>query len=97
MAEAQQEGRTREGRGPREGRPPREGGFREGGGRDDRRLSSAGARRMPRRLRRPRHDAPRVAGQQVPGREALHAERLHAPCGLARHGLGQGVQFDAPV
>jgi CRISPR type III-A-associated protein Csm2 len=35
MAEAQQETRTREGRGPREGRHPREGGSREG--RDDRR------------------------------------------------------------
>ncbi len=38
MAEAQQETKTREGRGPREGRRPREGGAREGGGRDDRRF-----------------------------------------------------------
>jgi len=38
MAEAQQETKTREGRGPREGRRPREGGPREGSGRDDRRF-----------------------------------------------------------
>ena len=38
MAEAQQETKSRESRGPREGKRPREGGPREGGGRDDRRF-----------------------------------------------------------
>jgi CRISPR type III-A-associated protein Csm2 len=42
MADAQQDTKSREGRGPREGKGPREGGPREGGGREDRRQQDRG-------------------------------------------------------